>query len=1252
MNKVRSLLKRQIKRCFGSSDSIPKEYQRFIEAVNETYIQSDSDRNMLERTLDLSSQEMLQANAEMRAVFQAFPDLFFWLDKTGRILDCKGGQTEDFKHMPEKLIGKRIQDAPMENIGVLFWEAHQSVLETRSVVSIEFNLSMSSGKIFFEARLMPLLEDQILMILRNITERKRSEEELRQLEKAVETMPLGVTIADLEGKIIYTNPAEAKMHGYRVKELIGNRANIFGPSKLRKQLTSKEIKEMKTWVRERENICKDGSIFPTQLISDLVKSAEGDPLAIITTCENITERKRAEEELRKYAERLKILREIDMAILEAHSSEAVARGALNLIRYLLPCQRASVTTFDFESGEAIVLATHVIDKGRLKESTRWPLSAFTITNEMKQGQVRQVKDILSLSRQTETDKALLADGMRSYINVPLVSQAELIGVLSLGAKLPNVFEPEHIEVASEVAIQITVAIQQARLNERVQSHAAELKLRVTERTAELTKVNEQLQNEIASRKKTEEALRESEHRYRQIIEEASNVIYTIDVKGYLTYFNPSSMILTAYSEVELTGMHITTLISQTWQKRIMSFYRRQMRNQIRETTIEFPMVTRNGREKLVEQTATLIINDNVVTGFHCIVRDISERKRMEEAIRESKEKYETLYESSRDAIMLLTLEDGFFAGNPATVDLFNCRDEKEFILKTPPDLSPKYQPDGLLSTVKARQMMEIALEKGSHYFEWTHRRMDDSEFYAMVLLNRIELQGRKVLQATVRDISERKRVVEELRRAKEAAEVANRAKSEFLANMSHEIRTPLNGILGYAQILKNDENLSDNQREKIEIIQRSGDHLLMLINDILDLSKIEADKMELHYTDFRLPEFLKDIVEMTRIWAKQKDISLFYEADSHLPVSVCGDQKRLRQILINLLGNAVKFTEQGRITFNVRQLPAPKDVEGKGYLKNGVKLLRFQIEDTGIGIGPEQLDLIFKPFRQVVDQGRVIAGTGLGLPISQKLARTMGSELKVKSKPGVGSFFWFDLEMLEISDQFAPEELEEKKIIGYKGRKRKILVVDDLAANRALLTDLLQPLGFEILEAKDGLDCLDKGIRFEPDLIMMDLRMPGIDGFEATRRIRKMSTFKNVVIIAVTASAFDATRQDSLQAGCDDFIAKPSRAEDVLEKLRIYLRLEWTYEKGDEAHQKEVLISEVGIDKEDEVLIAPPLEEVRELHKLAMLGNLSGVNERLTQIERLDYNFVPFVKAIRKLVKAFQMDEICALVEKYIGESS
>ncbi len=771
--------------------------------------------------------------------------------------------------------------------------------------------------------------------------------------------------------------------------------------------------------------------------------------------------------------------------------------------------------------------------------------------------------------------------------------------------------------------------QMKRSHTRLEEYSQLLVQKVDERTYAL-------QQEILEHEFTEAALRESEEKFAKAFRSSPDgmALLSNDTYKHIDVNNKWTEI-TGYSREEAIGAAPSDLnlwVDLNERDRMLEI----LGVEGRVFNYEASFITKEGKKFTgLISSETIEFGGNVFAIY--AVKDISDRKIIEENIKKSEKKYRDLVESANCIILRWDTQGQICFLNDYGLRFFGYQLE---------DIIGSYVLDTIVSTKDVsgedlRNMIaEICCAPEKYQLNENENICKDGRRVWVTWSNKpiYDDQGKLIEILSVgTDITDRKQAEKELQSAKEVADKANRAKSEFLANMSHELRTPLNGILGYAQILKRSYD-PDKHKAGLEIIQRSGEHLLTLLNDILDLSKIEAKKLELNPSEFDLPKLLQSITDIFQLQVRAKDVELIYQPLTTLPTTMYGDEKRLRQVLINLFGNAVKFTDRGSVSLTVNVQP---------YEPNHNYKVRFEITDTGVGIDPDKLEDIFLPFQQAGDRARRYSGTGLGLPICQKIVEMMGGQLHVESRLNEGSTFWFEIELTEVPNHIQPILIDSRTISGYLGDRRKILVVDDKTENRMVLNDLLTPLGFIVAEAIDGYDCLTQAQSFEPDLILLDMVMPQLDGHETTKQLRQLPMFQKTAIVMVSASAFNQDRSLSIAVGCNDFIAKPIDPDTLFYTMRSLLNLEWKYENLN-SDDTDISMGNAKTDAIAQPMIAPPNFTVERLLQLARMGDILAIQDEVVLLQETDSTFSPFANQVLDYAREFQIKRIREFLELQI----
>ncbi len=740
--------------------------------------------------------------------------------------------------------------------------------------------------------------------------------------------------------------------------------------------------------------------------------------------------------------------------------------------------------------------------------------------------------------------------------------------------------------------------------QQLQQHQQLLEAEVSQRTAELRKMHE---------------------KFRQLFFNSKAVELIIDPStAHIVEANLAAEQYYGYSLSQLKLMKISDIntLNPDEIKAEMQRAKDQKRNHF-----FFRHRLANGEIRDVEVHSGPILLDESHL-LYSIIHDITERKQAENQLRRSEARFRLLAEYASDMISRHDPSGNYTYVSPSCYNLLGYKEVEllgypAYKFFHPEDVTAINQAhqQQLQASVPTTNSISYRMRcKDGHYiwFETTTRTVHDEVSSCL-----------KEIIAISRDISERKRQERVLQQAKDQAEAANRAKSAFLANMSHELRTPLNAILGYAQVLLRDPHLSESQRNSIRVMRSSGDYLLTLINDILDLSKIEAERLELQPSLFNLPSFIHSNVEVFLTRAQQKGIQLKTSIAANLPQWVRGDERRLRQIMLNLLSNAVKFTpKSGNVLLQVEKVD---------------EQIRFKIRDSGIGIAKHKQARIFLPFEQIEQPQHHAEGTGLGLSITAKLVELMQGRIEVDSQLGRGSEFRVYLPLPE-EEQAPPSSAtvrENRAILRYQGTPKHLLIVDDAWENRLFLRQLLEDVGFSVAEADSGTAALACVQQLLPDLVLMDLVMPDMNGLQASHLLHQQGGLEKVPIIAVSASAFEHHQEQSLAAGCVAFLCKPINVQQLFATIAQCLHLEWIY--ADDTQTPVATSWDIA---------GPTAQQAALLHELALRGNMQGIIEYVEQLAEDNPALGNFSKQAKQLADELDEDRLCDMAKHYLADSN
>lgn len=1189
-----------------------------------------------------------QSEATNRALITAIPDLLIRMSHDGRYRELFDTQYMRVL-LPEQPIHQAgVYDvlpraAADERVAQI-----QHALATQSLQIYEQTLEIEGQTCYEEVRIVPLFEQEVLVIVRDITARKQAElalqhlnEELEQrveqrtqalqqqtqlLQTILNSMGDGVLVCDAQGKICLSNPVAEQMIGLSEAEVP---ADGIAPCQ-------------QGW----GIALPDGTPCPLEQLP-LVRALRGESLDQVAVM------------LRNHRHPRGIYAEA--TVRPFYDEQQHLLGAIAVFRDVTERQQAETAL-----REAQQFAQRIADS------------------------VPSIVYIYDLEQHRNV-----------YVNRELfdVLGYTAAAVQAMGSNLPRcLLHPDDFAALERhwTAIRAAADGEILELEYRVQAADGSWRwlhdrVSVFRRNA----VGEVIQyigsvQDVSDRKQAEAALQQSEQDLRTIFNNVYDAIFIHDLDGAIVDVNDRALEMHRVSREQMMAATIADLSAANapLDQLPMLLQRGAAGESMR---FEWQCCRLGDRSIFDGEVALRMVTLGSRAVLIATVRDITDQKRIETARKQaeiqlqiSETRLRTLVDNIPFKVWMRDSQRRLILQNVVDVQYYgNCLGTTPEEMNLPPDLLAQWLAD--LNRLQhgeqlCKESMEVINGRVHHFYSiMTSVVMPSGE--SNLLGVSIDITDRKQAEEALKQVNAEleQRVEErtaELKEAKELAEAANLAKSEFLANMSHELRTPLNGILGYTQILQHSSSLSERDREGLSVIERCGTHLLTLINDILDLAKIEARKLELYPQPLVLQTFLQDLVEICQFQASQKQIRFIYQELTPLPRGIWADEKRLRQVLLNLLGNALKFTQAGWVTFRigvVQQQSVAPEAEPPDLQQpqgGGVPLsreaqsplpsrltLRFEIEDTGIGISPDQLERILLPFEQAGDAAQRVEGTGLGLAIACNLLNLMHSRLEVKSQLGQGSLFAFELQLpaAEVSANAADRSTEQ--ILGFRGAPRHLLVVDDQADNRQVLVNLLQPLGFLVSEASDGEDALEQAIAHPPDLVITDLVMPRLDGHGLIRQLRQLPATQTIPIIVSSAKTFETDRQASLAAGANAFMPKPIQAAVLLQLLQHHLQLEWVTHSlvvpGPSPFTPPAAGSAPPSQPAHAAMpapfVPPPPEMLAQLTDLARRGSLVRLLSVVEALAQSNPECLPFVQHLQAQASQFQIKQIQAFLASFGG---
>lgn len=1148
------------------------EHQLQLRQLQESLVQKNAQLEQEINQRILAQEALKTSENELRAILASITDMLVIVNRQGFCARITGNHSV-FEPASYPLLNQHISAifSPRESQELL--KIITQSLEIQKVLNYEYNLTLSGQNRWFDAYISPISSELVIVNIREITERKQIEMSLEQNEKFLrrinECLPSIIYIFDLITKEnIYCNrniyqvlgytPEEIKGMGEKVLEKLMHPEDFSQHLQMRKNWeirTGDEVFELEYRMRQKNG--KWCWLFGRETLFKITE--DGRPQQILGTATDITERKQHEQELQEKNKRLQD--EINIRI----QTEKALEDSQRFIQAIINCSPHFLYIYDLQENRNIY-SNHQITQ------------SLGYTPQ----EIREMGDKMMKKLMHPEDLLLLPNNVKRLKN----------------SSPQEIFEFEY----------------------RMRHKNGEWRWIHSWDTAfsrdENGKVTQIIGygTDITEKKLAEEKLRDSQQRLRFLAQQTPVAIIEWNLDLKVVSWNPAATKIFGYDSLEVVGQNLVDVLIIPEQKlevveRLETLFKNHQ---------SFRKSCQNRRKDgemiICEWYNTVLLNHQGQSiGGAGIAVDITDQKKAELALQESVLREQTIARTiarmrctlDLDLIFQTTTSElrNILKSDRVILYQFDLENDNYLLLKS---VNPDSIPIGesleikqILSENFKNFLRQKIDNSGSHFLAISHLEEMDNQEDSLSFLTNINVKSSLIIpifcnhqlwgvlascqnthprQWTDQEINiamiignqlgvalqqsellaQTQKQAAELLKAKEKAEVANHIKTQFLSSMTHELRTPLNCVLGFSQIMSRDSSLTPEQKEYLDIINQSGEHLLELINDILSMSKIESGQMSLKESCFALYQFLNDLQNMLLFKAQSKGLILTFEISPTLPLYIETDEAKLRQILINLLGNAIKFTERGEVTLRVNQ-EEEHSLRKNGSLSANQCFIHFEVVDTGPGIPSAEFTKIFEPFIQSGTDDQLTQGTGLGLPISKKFIQMMGGDIQVSSELGEGTTFSFEILVNSVSEERIEKKSDLNPVIGLDSDQlpHRILVVEDTHENRQFIVKLLEIIGFDVREATHGKEAITQSLEWKPDLILMDMLMPIMDGYEATRQIKQHSPLYQPVIIAMTASVFEDQRQKVLAIGCDDLIYKPFREETLFEKIGQHLGVKY-----------------------------------------------------------------------------------------------